>query len=131
MWQLIVINLRILYVKLLLQQLLISFLFDLRKNVSISLRITCTRKISIKIGVQTAITCSYLRWMWHLISDSVVTFFCFDLNIKSFYREFSPYANFITANFITAVFRNYYKNLGNVILWAIYFVTAYTKWNLC
>ena len=24
------------------------------------------------------------------------------------YREFSPYANFITANFITAVFQNYY-----------------------
>jgi hypothetical protein len=26
----------------------------------------------------------------------------------SLYREFSPYANFITANFITAVFQNYY-----------------------
>ena len=25
-----------------------------------------------------------------------------------YYREFSPYANFITANFITAVFQNYY-----------------------
>ena len=24
------------------------------------------------------------------------------------YREFSPYANFITANFVTAVFQNYY-----------------------
>ena len=24
------------------------------------------------------------------------------------YREFSPYANFISANFITAVFQNYY-----------------------
>ena len=24
------------------------------------------------------------------------------------YREFSPYANFITANFISAVFQNYY-----------------------
>ena len=24
------------------------------------------------------------------------------------YREFLPYANFITANFITAVFQNYY-----------------------
>ena len=27
---------------------------------------------------------------------------------ESYYREFSPYANFITANFITAVFQNYY-----------------------
>ena len=26
---------------------------------------------------------------------------------NSWYREFSPYANFITANFITAVFQNY------------------------
>ena len=43
------------------------------------------------------------------------------------YREFSPYANFITANFITAVFQNYYENLANAILWAIYFVTAYIK----
>ena len=31
------------------------------------------------------------------------------------YREFLPYANFITANFITAVFQNYYKNLANAI----------------
>ena len=27
---------------------------------------------------------------------------------KNRYREFLPYANFITANFITAVFQNYY-----------------------
>ena len=30
------------------------------------------------------------------------------LAISDTYREFSPYANFITANFITAVFQNYY-----------------------
>mgnify|MGYP007015691085 CR=1 FL=1 len=33
------------------------------------------------------------------------------ISVNSFrdnYREFSPYANFITANFITAVFQNYY-----------------------
>ena len=41
------------------------------------------------------------------------------------YREFSPYANFITANFVTAVFQNYYYNFANVILWAIYFVSAF------
>ena len=28
--------------------------------------------------------------------------------LKLSYREFLPYANFITANFITAVFQNYY-----------------------
>ena len=38
------------------------------------------------------------------------------------YREFLPYANFITA-----VLQNYYKNLASAILWAIYFVTAYIK----
>ena len=32
------------------------------------------------------------------------------------YREFSPYANFISANFVTAVFQNYIKNLANAIL---------------
>ena len=26
---------------------------------------------------------------------------------KAMYREFSPYANFITANLVTAVFQNY------------------------
>ena len=31
------------------------------------------------------------------------------------YREFSPYANFITANFVTAVFQNYIKNFANAI----------------
>ena len=31
------------------------------------------------------------------------------------YREFSPYANFITANFVTAVFQNYIQNLANAI----------------
>ena len=41
------------------------------------------------------------------------------------YREYSPYANFITANFVTAVFQNYYYNLANAILWAIYFVSAF------
>ena len=30
------------------------------------------------------------------------------IDAKVIYREFSPYANFITANFITAVFQNYY-----------------------
>jgi hypothetical protein len=41
------------------------------------------------------------------------------------YREFLPNANFITANFVTAVFQNYYYNLANAILWAIYFVSAF------
>ena len=40
------------------------------------------------------------------------------------YREFFPHVNFITANFVTVVFQNYYYNLANVILWAIYFVSA-------
>ena len=47
------------------------------------------------------------------------------------YREFSPYANFITANFITAVFQNYYYSLANAILLAIYLVTAYIKYEFC
>ena len=33
--------------------------------------------------------------------------------------------NFITANFVTAVFQNYYYNFPNAILWAIYFVSAF------
>ena len=41
------------------------------------------------------------------------------------YREFSPYANFITANFVAAVFQNYYYNFTNAILWATYFVSAF------
>ena len=41
------------------------------------------------------------------------------------YREFLAYANFITANFVTAVFQNYYYNFANAILWAIYFVSAF------
>ena len=41
------------------------------------------------------------------------------------YREFSPYANFITANFVTTVFQNHYCNLPNAILCAINFVTAF------
>ena len=47
--------------------------------------------------------------------------------MASSYREFLPYVNFITANFINAVFQNYYLDLANAILWAIYFVTAYIK----
>ena len=43
------------------------------------------------------------------------------------YREFLPYANLITVNFMTAVFQNYYYNLANAILLAIYFVTAYIQ----
>ena len=39
---------------------------------------------------------------------------------SSKYREFSPYANFITA-----VFLNYYYNFANAILWAIYFVSVF------
>ena len=38
-------------------------------------------------------------------------FIYLDSGLKLFYvqyMEFSPYANFITANFITAVFQNYY-----------------------
>ena len=36
---------------------------------------------------------------------------------KSFsdYREFLPYANFITVNFVTAVFQNYYYNFANAV----------------
>ena len=49
------------------------------------------------------------------------------LENKSIYRGFLPYANFITANFVTAVFQNYYWNLANAILCDIYFVTAYIK----
>ena len=40
------------------------------------------------------------------------------MGTKKFYREFSPYANFITANFITAVFQKKSINLpyANVCL---------------
>ena len=42
------------------------------------------------------------------------------------YREFLPYANLITANFVTAVFQNYYYKFAyNVILWAIYFASVF------
>ena len=41
------------------------------------------------------------------------------------YREFLPYANFITADFVTVVFQNYYNNFANAILWAIDFVSAF------
>ena len=40
------------------------------------------------------------------------------------YREFSPYANFITANFITAVFQNFPKIFALCVFRAIYFITA-------
>ena len=43
------------------------------------------------------------------------------------YRGFSPYANFITSNFITAVFQNYYYNFANAILWAILLVRSLAK----
>ena len=46
-------------------------------------------------------------------------------NVLLNYREFLPYVNFITANFVTAVFQNYYHDFANVILWAIYFVSAF------
>ena len=46
-------------------------------------------------------------------------------NIYSMYREFSTYANFITANFVTAVFQSYYYNFANVIFWTIHFVNAF------
>ena len=39
-------------------------------------------------------------------SGDLLTFYW--LQIKMDYREFLPYANFITASFITAVFQNYY-----------------------
>ena len=45
--------------------------------------------------------------------------------ISALYREFSPYANYITANFVTTVFQNYYYNFANAILLAIHFVSAY------
>ena len=40
---------------------------------------------------------------WHPFKIKMVTF----LFWTATYREFSPYANFITANFVTAVFQNY------------------------
>ena len=46
---------------------------------------------------------------------------------QSVYREFSPYANFITVNFVTAVSQNYYYNFANGILWAIYFVSTFSS----
>ena len=63
----------------------------------------------------------------------------FEISISSFkHREFSPNANFITANFITAVFQNFpdifcycdsmyillMQFLANAILCAIYFVNG-------
>ena len=57
------------------------------------------------------------------------------------YREFLPNANFITANFVTAVFQNFLDKFcycdfisislmrffANAILFAIYFITAVRK----
>ena len=40
-------------------------------------------------------------------------------------REFLPYVNFLTANFVTAVFQTCYYDFANAILWAIYFVSAF------
>ena len=34
------------------------------------------------------------------------------------YRELSPYANFISANFITAIFLNFPKIFGLCVFWA-------------
>ena len=44
--------------------------------------------------------------------------------VANTYKEFSPYVNFITVNFVTVVFQNYYYNFDNPILWAIYFVNV-------
>ena len=51
--------------------------------------------------------------LWnHNIQKKIRFFFIYlDSGLKLFYvqyREFSPYANFITAKFITAIFQNYY-----------------------
>ena len=40
------------------------------------------------------------------------------------YRELSPYANFISANFNTAISQNFPKIFGLCVLRAIYFITA-------
>ena len=50
---------------------------------------------------------------------------CDNIDMTKAYREFLPYANFTTANFVTAVFQKYYYNFANAILWAIYFVSAF------
>mgnify|MGYP001305147328 CR=1 FL=1 len=71
-----------------------------------------------------------IAYLGQLYSDSI--------QMTLIYREFSPNANFITANFITAVFQNFpdifcycdsmyillMRYLANAILCAIYFVTA-------
>ena len=40
------------------------------------------------------------------------------------YRGFSPYANFISANFITAILQNIPKIFALSEFWAIYFISA-------
>ena len=56
----------------------------------------------------------YLSWIlagWHYWATFEASFFMFSWakqneKIKTLYRGFLPYANFITANFVTAVFQN-------------------------
>jgi hypothetical protein len=54
--------------------------------------------------------------------------------IISMYREFSPYANFISANFITAIFKtflkylangDFYMFLANAIIWLMRFYVLF------
>ena len=60
--------------------------------------------------------------IYNLIKISVTHFSLFQLEAKT--KEFLSNANFFTANFVTAVFQNYYYNFADVILWAICFVSA-------
>ena len=69
--------------------------------------------------------------VWILASIFGVTglwFWCKNSNIcireETLYREFSPYANFISANFITAIFQNFPKIFGLCVFRAIYFINA-------
>ena len=43
---------------------------------------------------------------------------------KYAYREFSPNANFITADFVTAVFQNFPQIFALCEFWAIHFISA-------
>ena len=64
-----------------------------------------------------------IRFVWSIRFSVIVSVsqVFWESNIYC-YRDFSPYVNFITANFVTTIFQNY--NLANAILWAIYFVRA-------
>ena len=58
---------------------------------------------------------------WHLLYDND---FCI-MTYQDMYRESSPYKNFITANFITAIFQNFPEKFCWCIFWAILFHYCY------